>query len=589
MNRFRWVATGSLWLAAVSPSLAADITVSSGQSINAALATALSGDRVLVETGSYYESVALTDGVQLLGGYDAAFADSTRDPLGNPTMIHGSDVSPAVTSGPVIGSGTIIDGFRLSGGGGTPGACVLVDGGAPVFSNNRITGNHHNGITGGVYIFGGSTARFADNEISDNTTASSGGGMRIEQSAPEIVRNLFDSCLAPTQGGGLYAVETAMACSSNVFRDCRARDGGGGGAHIQYCGSDAILVDTVFENCDAPYGGGVMVKDECSPYFEEVLFDGCSATQAGGGVAILGNDFVGPTFVDARFVDCTSGYAGGGLFADGSDFNLLGSDATSETSGAAFVRCLSSLSGARPGGGIAAYGSRATIDQVRFTECRSDSMGGGGFFFQSEITASLCIIERCQANDGGGFVFATDTPSVADSPASWVLSCTFHECEGTAGSGRPGGALTVAAVGTINIANIGGCIISNTISGAGIRCRKGSGGVGTGRPEIECSSFHSVDGNSATIISGDECSISFNTGADNLNSDDHGYVPEFCEVFPVTYSIKDCSPDFGSTCSLGVVDAISRGANQTLPCAQACGVILSIESGSWGQIKAMYR
>jgi hypothetical protein len=591
MKKICWLASGFLGLAAFSPALGADITVSSGQSVSAALATATAGDRVLVEAGSYYESVALVDGVELRGGYDASFSEGTRDPLANVTMIHGSEVSPAVTSGPGVGSSTVVDGFLLSGGGGTPGACVLVDGGAPVFSNNSISGNHHTGIAGAVYIFGGSSARFADNLISDNSSVGSGGGMRVEHSSPEIVRNTFDGCLAPSHGGGLYAVQTAMACSSNVFRDCRSRDGGGGGVYLQNCGDDAVFVDTVFENCDGPFGGGLLIKDECSPQLQRTLFDGCSASRSGGGAAIFGCDFFGPTFNGAVFLDCTAEQSGGGLYADGSIVHLLGSDPTTDSetdrSLVTFARCLSGEGQSGSGGGLATSKCVGTVELARFMDCRSDSMGGGMYLFRSEMIVTQCIVENCVAGSGGGIALHTNAASSLLSPQSLVQNCTINACEATDGAGRPGGGMTVAAIGSLDIALIAGNIVTNVVDGAGIRCVRGSSASGTGRPTIHCSSFHADPGNGDTVIDGNNCSDSFSSGVSNFASDITGYEPEYCDAIPVDYSIKACGLDAGTNCIYAVEELDHRGANQ-ITCSDPCDLV-SIESASWGEIKALYR
>ena len=170
----RWLPIALLALP-LPPARAIDRQVPTGGSISATLAAAVSGDRVLVEGGTYLEHVTLKNNVQLRGGYDASFSEGTRDPAVNRTIIDGSGTGPAITSGAGIGSGAIVDGFVLSGGGGSPGAGILVTGGSPVFSHNEISGNPRAGIAGGAYVTSGSTARFDSNVFRNNSSAGSGG------------------------------------------------------------------------------------------------------------------------------------------------------------------------------------------------------------------------------------------------------------------------------------------------------------------------------------------------------------------------------------------------------------------------------
>ena len=102
--------------------LAADFTVAPGQSISGAIAGASSGDRVLVQAGTYLENVVLADGVQVLGGYDGTFSDANRNPGTNVTTIDGLLAGPAVSADGTVSSSASLDGFVITGGGGTPAA-----------------------------------------------------------------------------------------------------------------------------------------------------------------------------------------------------------------------------------------------------------------------------------------------------------------------------------------------------------------------------------------------------------------------------------------------------------------------------------
>jgi hypothetical protein len=333
----------------------------------------------------------------------------------------------------------------------------------------------------------------------------------------------------------------------------------------------------------------VYVRDRSVATFEDDRFVDCTSANDGGGMAVF--TFSDITLLDCRFEGCHSGQSGGGVYLNSSVFSVLGSGPIASSSRAAFTNC----DAVGSGGGLAAasggndVGSFGTVDLVRFTDCQSDSMGGGAYLFRTEATFTRNIVSTCVADEGGGVALHSNTSNAGLSPRSDILNNTIDRCRGTAGSGRPGGGMTVAAVGIIDIAQIAGTIITNTLEGAAIRCRKGSSSTGTGRPTIHCTSAHIDSTNTAEdVVEGNNCRDSFSSSPGNLRSDEDDYVPEYCEAIPVVYSLKVCSLDANSNCFQGVPGLLNRGANETT-CDLPCSSIISIEPASWGQIKAMYR
>lgn len=571
MKCIRWFP--ALALAGTVPAaFGTTIPVSSGGSISAALASAAAGDSVLVEAGTYSEHVVLKDGVALRGGYDSSFSEGTRDPAANLTTITGSGSGPAITSSPSVGPTTVVDGFLLTGGGGTPGTGVLVVGGAPVFSGNEIGGNHLAGIAGGAYVHSGSAARFVNNVIADNSSLGSGGGMRIEGSTVQLIGNIFDNNVAPHSGGGLYVFASAVVCSSNTFSNNDAGQGGGGGLYLQ-AASGGTFVGNDFSDNSAPYGGGIFIRDETVATIRDSDFVACHATLAGGGVAAL--LYSTANLVDCRFDGCTSVGSGGGIWANRCTVNFSGTDATA-ASPTSFLRDCTATGA---GGGISVGETTGTIEFVRFTDCRSDSMGGGLYALHSALTVRRNVIESCVAVDGGGM--ALHTTVSASNRESNVVNNTIWGCRGTRATANPAGGVQLFSISSLRVATLRGNIIANILEGACLRC--GAGGV-AGVPGFGCLTIHKDPANPTPEIPGSAtngCVTAFSSSTTNRIED-----PKFCSA-PVDYRLQACSPAVDNNNCVGTESKENRGAapdNTECPCG-----VFSLEPASWGKIKALYR
>lgn len=563
------------------PAGAVDIQVSTGGSISAAIAGASSGDRVLVQAGTYAENVVLKNGVDLRGGYDGSFSEGSRNPATNITTISGSGAGPAITSGPLVDSGTEVDGFVLTGGGGSPGTGVLVVGGSPVFSNNEISGNLDAGISGGVYIHSGSSARFVDNVIQNNSSLGSGGGMRVENSPATLVGNTFEDNTAPHSGGGLYVFNSALACTANTFRSNLAGEGGGGGVYFQHA-LDAVLVGNTFDDNQGPYGGGVFARDESAILLSGNTFTGCRATIGGGGVA--GFTFAELDLIDNVFDACEADEAGGGVWAYQSVVNIVGDDATAASPTAEFRDCFASgTPNPDPlgvGGGVALIRCTGQIQHVRFLRCTADSIAGGVYGLHSELQIDRNVFESCVAPDGGGLVLHTRFAALHKQ--SQVRNNTFWGNRGTALTGLPAGGATFMS-STPNVVRFAGNIVANTLEGSCLRCREGSDGGFPSTVGIFCTSLQIAAGNPALPIPGgntNTCVQAFNSSSRNRVED-----PKFCGA-PVDYRLQSCSPAVDNSCSQAGTKENRGAAPDNTECA--CS-LTALEPVSWGKIKAQYR
>lgn len=578
MRTFRWLSF-VLLATPFSPAFATDRQVSAGGSIATTLASAVSGDRLLVEKGTYFEHVTLKNGVQLRGGYDATFSEATRNPVSNRTVIHGSQTGPAITSGSLVGSNTIVDGFVLTGGGGTPGAGVLIVGGSPVFSNNEISGNRRAGIAGGVYVHTGSSARFDTNTFRDNSSAGSGGALRIESSPVVVVNNLFEANVAPHSGGALYVFASAVACTANTFRANNAGEGGGG-VYVQHA-SGVVFASNVFENDRAPYGGGILMRDDAVVSLVDNDFIDCQATLGGGGIG--GFNFAQITATDCNFDGCSSLGGGGGIWTHHCSVTLQGVEATVSTPTSIFRDC-TAVGG---GGGASLQSSTGTVQAVRFVDCTSDSLGGGVYALNSSMVIRRNVIQTCSAPEGGGLGIHS---SINPTARSQVVTNTIYGCRAT-GPDNPG------AVGFVGFpqtdqAEFVGNIVAFTPEGCCIRSRNlpDQGEFGTPNPVIGCSTIFRSPGNLAPLIVGDGGVNQWTSGNNNQppgTVSGEGTDPKFCQAPPVDYTLQSCSPAVDTITCFPLVKENRGAAPDNTECA--CGIIVSLEADSWGRIKAHYR
>ena len=539
------------------------------ESIADALAAAASSDTVFVTRGVYYESVNLVSGVLVRGGFDYDY--TTYLPGTFVSTINGSHAAAGVVADASTGPGTILEGFTITDAGGAAGAAVVVAGGEVILRENRITNNRNLGLAGGVYVNSGATVRLEDNLISGNATSGSGGGVRVAFSSVEMVGNRIFSNTAVHFGGGLYAVASAVACTSNVF-DGNSAGTGGGAAHFEEASPPATFYDDDFLMNSGGFGGAIWLRNESFAELEEVDFTGNHATRSGGAIALHTLSEV--TITNCRFTDCTADARGGAIYALEAALTVLGTDPTFGASAGWFSGCTADTTG----GAIYARVATGEISGLRFTSCRADSMGGGLFISQSRLTVTENLVDDCVAPEGGGMTVQGENTGC---PQSIVLNNTVSRCSGTGDPGdNPGGGITVAAVANHDIALLAGNIVSHTLQGAAIRCRRGGAASGTGRPTIRCSSFHNEPGNPEIEVYGNNCQAAF--AVDQTNR--AGVDPLHCGT--TDYRLQESSPEVGANCPQALPNRANRGyTDETCPGPPPH----ALEASSWGRIKARYR
>lgn len=352
MKSFHTVATAVLMIGVLAPGRASIYRVDSRSkavapdgaswataysTVRAALTHATARDEVWVATGTYSESIKVPVDVALYGGF--AGVETTRDARDaalNVTTLQGTGsggagpASASVVTLPASATAsTVLDGFTITGGGGTiiqtlvqSGACsgrggggwrkvflvlrgggVFVAGGFPTIANNVIAGNStaHSAMTGavgchsvatyyqagnggGIYVAPGAIPLISGNLLQNNS-AQNGGAVYCDGGVALISGNTITGNTALVNGGGVAGAVPAATTAgrmqasfsltgNNVLNNSAGADGGGvsGFADIR----DNLFQGNVSAGNGAGMDGGGRLSDN--------KFMGNAATKSGGGV-----------------------------------------------------------------------------------------------------------------------------------------------------------------------------------------------------------------------------------------------------------------------------------------------------------------
>jgi len=252
-----------LWLIAVfsisTSAFAATIQVPAQYSeINQAIAAASDGDTVLVSAGTYLEKIDFlgkTITVKSVAGPDK-------------TVIDGDEKGSVVSFRNGEGPDSILEGFTITGGTGTPDLFSCSGGGiycrysSPTIRGNDIQLNKTQfsslgGSGGGIYSLGGNPL-IEDNTIVDNTATEHGGGIAL-WGFGTIRSNRILSNGCEYSGGGIYLSGGAFEISNNEIMENGAINGGG----IACIGTGLVAGNKVARNLayghsEQGHGGGIL-------------------------------------------------------------------------------------------------------------------------------------------------------------------------------------------------------------------------------------------------------------------------------------------------------------------------------------------
>ncbi len=260
-----------------SSASAATVNVAAGESIQAAINTAVAGNEIIVAPGTYFEAI------DFLG--KAITLRSSGGPL--VTVIDGS-----ATNGSVVqcvngeGPGTILEGFTITGGSANNGGGMHNLASSPTINQCIFTGN---------------------------TAADRGGGMYNREGSPTITGSVFSQNSSGAMGGGMFNIEGATPTISDCLFTQNTSNKGGGMRN--YLNSHATITNSVVSyNVAGEEGGGMDNRKNSNVLVMSCEFIGNSAASGGGGM----HNYVGravatgdPTIKNSLFVgnDAPSGSA----------------------------------------------------------------------------------------------------------------------------------------------------------------------------------------------------------------------------------------------------------------------------------------
>jgi hypothetical protein len=258
------LAAGPIWAGTVHVSTSGDDAAdgltwtTAKRTVQAGLDAAAAGDEVWVTAGVYVENITLKVGVALYGGFAGGETDlGQRDWAANESVLDGNQAGSVVTAPTGAGADTRIDGFTI-----------------------------RNGLVNANYAGGGISCKSASPTIANNrihsNSAWTGGGIFCGNASPVITNNRIENNRGPSYGGGIYM---AGASFSPVVSGCtivgNIADGNGGGGI--YCGSSAVITNTVITGNEGYQGGGVYTAGaSASPVFANCTITGNSAGSGGG-------------------------------------------------------------------------------------------------------------------------------------------------------------------------------------------------------------------------------------------------------------------------------------------------------------------
>jgi hypothetical protein len=246
-----------IFMTALEKPAAADThNVSPGQSIQAAINSAVNGDQIEVAQGTYYEAIDFKGKAVRL--YSSGGPSSTR--------INGTGYYHVVKCVSGEGPSTIIEVFIITGG-------------------NAIGASYPDNCGGGMFN-DKSSPTVTNCTFGGNSANTSGGGMFNYNSSPTVINCTFLYNSAVLRGGGMYNY------GSPSVNDCifgnNSSDSGGG----MYNYNSANMTNCAFINNTAVSRGGGMFNYQGSQTVTNCTFSGNSANISGGGIYIYGNSVV---------------------------------------------------------------------------------------------------------------------------------------------------------------------------------------------------------------------------------------------------------------------------------------------------------
>ena len=264
-------------------------------SIQAAITSAVHGDKIVVAPGTYNEAINFNGkAVRLVssGGPEVTTIDGTG---------HYHVVQCVTSEGP----DSILEGFTIRGGAAGTGAGggIRIRNSSPTIINCIVTQNSaRNG--GGVYVENGSPT-LSDCVLQGNTVTNVGGGIYSTASSPTLTRCIVTGNTAANHGGGVHnhnSNSTIIDCT--IEGNTANKDGGG----MYNDGAAPTITNCIFISNSANYGGAMYNVFGTAPLVVNCIFRNNTASFHGGGLLNQANAV--PTLINCTFYGNTASSGG---------------------------------------------------------------------------------------------------------------------------------------------------------------------------------------------------------------------------------------------------------------------------------------
>jgi hypothetical protein len=253
------------------------------------------GTRLVVAHSSISNNVAQYGGAVYCSGASPEITDNLMD--GN-SAADGGAIYCENSAAPFIARNRITRNTSSYGGGG-----IRCHGASGVISDNDIDSNTATTLGGGIGLRYYAGPQIIGNRLIGNSSKD-GGGIYIENSGPQIYRNILRKNSATRYGGAIHVFSYSHPLvASNLIWENTA--GYGGGISVYYYTGPAIANNTLYGNTGS-YGGGIYVGLATPVFTNNIIW-----STTGASVYLYDKD------AQASFYYCDiqggrAGFAGGG-------------------------------------------------------------------------------------------------------------------------------------------------------------------------------------------------------------------------------------------------------------------------------------
>ncbi|MEW6746638.1 MAG: DUF6531 domain-containing protein [Planctomycetota bacterium] len=290
-RRFLFLVTGALLATSTQ---AAVIDVPGDQpTIRAGIDAAVNGDTVLVAPGTYFENIDFLGKAITVKSSNGASV----------TIIDGQQLSSVVRFRNGEGLGSVLSGFTITNGSGTPvesenrygGGILCYDHSSATIEYNTVSNNTACG-GGGISCLRYCSPVIRGNTIANNTALQDGGGSYRQgggiscmySSSPQIIGNLLIDNTAGSNGGGINCrYDCGPTIASNEIRGNRSRWANGGGINLNQCGTTTdirnnLIIANTSGNGSEDHAGGIHVYQSVATLADNLIALNVTTGYGGG-------------------------------------------------------------------------------------------------------------------------------------------------------------------------------------------------------------------------------------------------------------------------------------------------------------------